>query len=82
MIDKKIFSHSDKIKHILAFFTLSIFIDFNKKKTIKIIILILFAMIIELLQSIVGRQASLIDFLFSCAGIFLYLFSIKLFKNS
>lgn len=81
MFDKKIFVHSDKIKHIFAFFLLSLLIELNKDKFKKIMILVLFAAIIEILQHLVGRQSSIIDFLFSCTGIFIYLYISKLLKK-
>lgn len=83
LFDKKLFEHSYIFKHILAFFVLSIFLfkGFDHSKTIKIILLVILALLIEFSQSLVGRQASFEDFVLSVSGVFLYLLISKLFKN-
>ena len=75
-LDTKLFEHSDKIKHIIAFFVLSFFFfkSFeNFKNVYKFYFLVIFACAIEIVQSFVGREANILDFIASCFGILLYL---------
>lgn len=79
------FEHSDKLKHIIAFFTLSFFFfksfkDINNK--FKFSILALFAVLIEGIQSFIGREASFNDALASLLGIVLYLLILKVIKEN
>ena len=70
------FEGMDKIKHIVAFFTISFFFYksfYNIRDIHKFFILVTFAGIIELVQSFVGREASFLDFIASCLGVILYL---------
>lgn len=87
-IDKLIFPSLDKIKHLIAFFTLSFFLmesTIPLKKYIKILLLISIAIFIETFQFIIGRELSLLDLCASIFGIFLYIFIsfsiLKLNKN-
>jgi VanZ family protein len=84
-IDIKLFEHSDKIKHIIAFFTLSFFLykSFeNIKNKYKFYSLVIFACVIEIIQSFVGREASIADFMASCFGVLLYLLILKVRKKN
>jgi VanZ family protein len=75
IVDKKIFYHFDKIKHILAFFVLSYFLFTSSVKIhhiFKFIILVFICFFIEYVQEMIGRQASLEDFLASFFGIVLF----------
>ena len=70
------FEGMDKIKHILAFFVLSFFLykSFEEIKGLyKFYSLVIFGCAIEIMQSFVGREANMIDFLASCFGVLLYL---------
>ena len=77
--DKELFKNDDKIKHVLAFLALSILL-FDKaieiKNIIKICFLVFIAFGIEFFQYFLGREASVLDFVFSSIGIIVY-FSIK-----
>lgn len=73
---ENLFPHMDKVKHIIAFFTLSFFFfkSFNNlNNKYKLSVLIIFACVLEVLQSFVGREASILDVLASFIGIFIYL---------
>ncbi|MAC85221.1 MAG: hypothetical protein CL624_13910 [Arcobacter sp.] len=68
--------YEDKLKHIIAFFVLSFFFykSFeNFKNVYKFYFLVIFACAIEIVQSFVGREANILDFIASCFGILLYL---------
>ena len=70
------FENADKLKHIIAFFTLSLLFYSSFKELepkTKFYILVLFAFILEVVQSYVGREASFFDFLASFVGIILFL---------
>lgn len=70
------FKYADKIKHILAFFVLSFFLykSFEEIKGIyKFYSLVIFACAIEIIQSFVGREANILDFMASCFGIIIYI---------
>ncbi|MBU3015742.1 VanZ family protein [Poseidonibacter lekithochrous] len=84
-INPYLFEGADKIKHFLAFFILSFlffrsFEDINNK--FKFSILALFAVLIEVIQSFVGREASVNDALASLLGIVLYLLIVKIIKEN
>lgn len=82
-IDKKILNNYDKIKHIGAFFALSLFLfesSIKINKYYKFIILISLAFSIEYIQSMIGREASIKDFLASFSGVVLFIF-IKFLTN-
>jgi VanZ family protein len=82
-IDKKILNNYDKIKHIGAFFALSLLLfesSIKINKYYKFIILISLAFSIEYIQSMIGREASIKDFLASFSGIVLFIF-IKFLTN-
>lgn len=84
-IDIKLFEHSDKLKHIVAFLTLSFFFyqSFKKIKNIyKFLILALFTILLEVVQSFVGREASIIDAFSSLIGILLYLLILNVIKEN
>ena len=79
------FPYEDKLKHIIAFFTLSIFFykSFKNIKNIyKFLILITFACVIEVAQTFVGREASIADILASIAGVLLFLLISKVIKEN
>jgi hypothetical protein len=83
-VDKQILNNYDKIKHIFAFFVLSYFLfesSINISKYFKFIILLSLAFIIEYVQSMIGREASLIDFVASSSGILLFIFIKFMFKK-
>ncbi len=68
--------YEDKIKHIMAFFTLSYFFysgfkDFENN--FKFFTLVVIALVIEVLQGYVGREPSVVDFIASIVGILTYL---------
>ena len=75
-IDSQVLASSDKSKHIAAFFTLSYFLF---ESTIKLhdlfrfLILVFLAFFIEYVQSIIGREASMMDFLASSSGVLIYI---------
>ena len=83
-IDKEILNNHDKIKHIAAFFVLGYFLYESSIKInnyLKFLILIFLAFSIEYIQSIIGREASIKDFLASSFGVFLFLFFRFIFKR-
>jgi VanZ family protein len=68
--------HIDKAKHLLAFFVLAFIIDRTFlfiNLYIRIFILVVFAFMIEVIQSFIGREFSIWDFVFSVLGVFAYL---------
>lgn len=75
-VDSQVLETSDKLKHIAAFFTLSYFLF---ESTIKLhdlyrfSILVFLAFFIEYVQSIIGREASMMDFLASTSGVLIYI---------
>lgn len=84
-INPYLFEGADKIKHIIAFLILSFFLfgSFEKIKGIyKIYSLVIFACVIEVAQSFVGRESSIVDFIASCFGIFLYLLIAQVKKEN
>lgn len=75
IVDKKVFYHFDKIKHISAFFVLSYFLFASSIKIhyfFKFTILVFIGFFIEYVQQMIGRQASIGDFLASFSGIVLF----------
>jgi VanZ family protein len=83
-IEKTFLPANDKIKHILAFFVISyLFIEnsLKIKNKLKIFILIFIAIFIEFIQSIIGREASIFDFVSSLIGIVSFISIKKLFFN-
>lgn len=84
IVDKKIFYHFDKIKHILAFFVLSYFLFGSSIKIhyfFKFTILVFISFFIEYVQQRIGRQASISDFLASFSGIILFVIVKIMFKK-
>ena len=84
IIDKKIFYHFDKVKHTLAFFVLSYFLFASSVKIhyfFKFFILTFIGFFIEYVQSMIGRQASMDDFLASFFGVILFIFIRIMFKR-
>ena len=68
--------YEDKIKHIMAFFTLSLlfYLSFKElENRVKFFILIGFAIFLELAQTLVGREASIADVIASSLGVLFYL---------
>lgn len=83
-VDKKILASYDKIKHIFAFMVLSYFLfesSINLHKYFKILILVCIAFSIEYVQAMIGRESSVVDFIASISGIFIYLFIKFMFKK-
>lgn len=77
--------HEDKMKHVIAFMTLSFFFykSFENIKNIyKFWILIIFACGIEVAQSFTGRESSFADILASVTGIFLCLLILKVVEEN
>ena len=75
-IDSQVLETSDKLKHIAAFFTLSYFLFESTIKfhdLFRFLILVFLAFFIEYVQSIIGREASLMDFLASTSGVLIYI---------
>ena len=74
ILNPYLFEGSDKIKHLLAFFVLSFLFRFAFKKfDYMFLVLVLFALSIELAQSFTQREASVYDFLSGVLGIVLFL---------
>jgi|GEM_PF-5038380 len=76
-IDKKILNNYDKLKHIGAFLVLSYFLFESSVRIhdfFKFTILVSLAIFIEYVQSMIERQASVMDFLASFSGIVLFIF--------
>jgi VanZ family protein len=88
VVDIQILPNSDKTKHIGAFFTLSYFLfesTIKIQNIYKILILGSLALIIEYVQSMIGREASINDFIASFFGVILFIFVktiIKKLKNA
>ena len=79
------FEINDKLKHIIAFFTLSFFFfkSFeNISDKYKFFILSFFAIVLEIIQSFVGREASFADFIASFFGVVLYLLLSNVIKEN
>lgn len=75
VIDSEILDVHDKFKHICAFLVLSYFLFTSSVKIhyiFKFIILVFICFFIEYVQEMIGRQASLEDFLASFFGIVLF----------
>ena len=72
-----VISYSDKLNHLMAFFTLSIFLDYSLPKNTfdrtKIVLLLLYGASIEIIQEIIPyRECSLLDLIVDSAGILVY----------
>ena len=77
--------HMDKAKHFLAFFVLAFIIDRTFlfiNLYVRVTILIIFAFMIEVIQSFIGREFSIWDFVFSTIGIFIYIILKNITKNN
>ncbi len=83
-INPYLFEGADKIKHFIAFFILSFLFykSFEGTNNIYIIlILAFFAVLIEVVQSFIGREASFIDFLAGLTGVVFYFILSYFIKN-
>ena len=77
--------NEDKIKHVIAFITLSFFFfkSFHNIRYIyKIVILIIFACFIEIAQIFVGREFSFADIAASISGILVCLLILKVIEEN
>ena len=74
VLNPYLFEGADKLKHLIAFFILSILFSFAFKDfAYKYYSLVLFAFLIEVGQSFTQREASLYDFISSVSGIMIFL---------
>ena len=77
VVDRKVLGVHDKFKHIVAFFILSYFLFTSSVKIhyfFRFILLVFIGFFIEYVQSMIGRQASMDDFLASFFGVILFIF--------
>ena len=88
VVDTQVLPNSDKIKHMGAFFILSYFLfesTIKLQNIYRFLILVSLAFIIEYVQSMIAREASIDDFIASSFGVILFIFVktiIKKFKNT
>ena len=88
VVDTQVLPNSDKSKHIGAFFTLSYFLfesTIKLQNIYRFLILVSLAFIIEYVQSMIGREASINDFIASSFGVILFILMktiIKKLKNT
>ena len=83
-VDAQVLASSDKLKHIAAFFTLSYFLfesTIKLQNIYRFLILISLAFIIEYVQSMIGREASIDDFIASSFGVLLFIFVKTIMKK-
>lgn len=84
VVDGQVLPNSDKSKHIAAFFTLSYFLfesTIKLQNIYRFLILVSLAFIIEYVQSMIGREASINDFIASSFGVILFIFVKTIIKN-
>ena len=84
VVDRKVLGVHDKFKHIVAFFILSYFLFTSSVKIhyfFKFFILVFIGFFIEYIQSKIGREASMDDFLASFLGIILFIIGKYLTKK-
>jgi VanZ family protein len=88
VVDTQVLPNSDKSKHIGAFLTLSYFLfesTIKLQNIYRFLILVSLAFIIEYVQSMIGREASINDFIASSFGVVLFILIktiIKKLKNT
>ena len=74
VLNPYLFEGADKLKHLIAFFILSILFSFAFKDfAYKYYSLVLFAFLIEVGQFFTQRESSFYDFVFSVSGIMIFL---------
>ena len=84
VVDTQILPNSDKSKHMGAFFTLSYFLfesTIKLQNIYRFLILVSLAFIIEYVQSMIGREASIDDFIASSFGVLLFIFVKTIMKK-